>query len=405
VNLPRDAALPGLGLLLDPEAMAPQLAGSLGRPAQLDGLRIARIAYKPGTRALVHYEVTVDGRAEDAVAGAVAGRDLSARARHPRLLALAQRVNGRSPAAFPLSYLPAADALVTWLPFDLRLPALAEPPRRLAELLQQEGVTSVAPTGNEPTVVQQSYKPSTRIVLHFGRHVLKAYGKDDAYRRGVLGMRIAARMPLRTPGLEGCLPDLRLTAQPAVDGVAPTPVAAAATAGELARRLQSAPVSLPDARRPDSLLTLAADKATLAARLVPELGPRLGRLLTRLGDSAPAVSALVPAHGDLDADQLVVTPAGEHVVLDFDDVCLAAPALDLAAYLADVVRGDGDDLAAIDAVEGPLLDGYGGRPPALGWYLAAVVLARAPHPFQRADPAWPERVKGTVRTAEEVLAP
>ena len=77
-------------------------------------------------------------------------------------------------------------------------------------------------------------------MLRFGRHVLKAYGKDDAYRRGVLGMRIAARMPLRTPGLEGCLPDLRLTAQPAVDGVAPTPVAAAATAGELARRLQSA---------------------------------------------------------------------------------------------------------------------------------------------------------------------
>ena len=103
----------------------------------------------------------------------------------------------------------------------------------------------------------------------------------------------------------------------------------------------------------------------------------------------------MPAHGDLDADQLVVTPAGELVVLDFDDVCMAAPALDLAAYLADVVRGDGGDLAAIDAVERPLLDGYGGRPPALGWYLAAVVLARAPHPFQRADPAWPERVKGT----------
>ena len=82
----------------------------------------------------------MDGRAEDAVAAAVAGRDLSARARHPGLApALAQRVNGRSPAALLSLSTPAADALVTWLPFDPRLPALAEPPRRLAERLQRGG--------------------------------------------------------------------------------------------------------------------------------------------------------------------------------------------------------------------------------------------------------------------------
>jgi Ser/Thr protein kinase RdoA (MazF antagonist) len=112
----------------------------------------------------------------------------------------------------------------------------------------------------------------------------------------------------------------------------------------------------------------------------------------------------VPAHGDFDADQLLQAKDGELVVLDLDDVCLAAPALDLATYLADVVRGRGGDVSAIEAVCGPLLAGYGVRPPALEWYLAAVVLIRAPHPFHRFAPAWPQRVEGMVETAERVLA-
>ena len=85
-------------------------------------------------------------------------------------------------------------------------------------------------------------------------------------------------------------------------------------------------------------------------------------------------------------------------------MCLAAPAFDLATYLADVVRGRGGDLDAIEAVRKPLLAGYGSRPPALEWYLTAVVLIRSPHPFNRLAPGVAERVEGMVRTAEEVLA-
>jgi thiamine kinase-like enzyme len=113
---------------------------------------------------------------------------------------------------------------------------------------------------------------------------------------------------------------------------------------------------------------------------------------------------LVPAHGDFDAGQLVESGRGEYVVVDFDDACVAAPAFDLASYLADVVRGRDDDLAEIEAVRAPLLSGYGERPAALDWYLAALVLSRAPWHFQRLTRTWPERVAGMVRTAEEVLA-
>jgi Phosphotransferase enzyme family len=369
VRVPDDPSLPRLGRLLDPGAMRPVLELSLGRRARLGPPRIARVAYKPGVRAAVHYEVAVDGRAENAVAFARAGRE----------------------------------PLLTWLPVDPGLPALAEEPRPLAARLARAGVAVPAHTV-EPTIVPASYQPGARVVLRLGRHVLKAYGSERAYERGVAGLRLAAALPIRTPRLEACFGDLRLTVQSAVDGAAPAPAAAAATAGGLVRRLQAAPVAPTRCATPELLLALVAEKAALGASILPELGPRLARLVERLRRTVPLPSGLVLAHGDFDAEQLLDGAGGEPYVIDFDDVCVADPALDLATYLADVVVGGEDDLRTLGAVRGPLLAGYGPCPPALDWHLAAVVLARATHPFQRAAPDWSERVERIVRTAEELSA-
>ena len=81
--------------------------------------------------------------------------------------------------------------------------------------------------------------------------------------------------------------------------------------------------------------------------------------------------------------------------------CLAAPALDLATYAADVVRGRDGDLVAVDAVLDCLLTGYGERPEALGWHLSAAILGRVAHPFHRQVPAWPDRVDAMLRAAED----
>lgn len=403
MRIPHDPALPRLGLLLDPAALGPLLARSLGRSAEVGPARIARIAYKPGFRAVVHYEVSVDGRAENAVAFARAGRDLAARARSAPLLALGGLVNGRSPAATPVVYAADADALLTWLPLDPGLPALAEPPRRLAERLGRAGVAAPAP-GVEATIVPESYKPGARVVLRLGRHVLKAYGDERAYERGLAGLRLAVSLPLRTPRVATGLRDLRLTVQSGMDGSAPTPLDAATAAGELVRRLQSARAAPPRVVTSELLLALAEEKSALAAHLLPGLGPRVTRLLARLRRALPRVTAPVPAHGDFDADQLLVSGDGEPVVIDFDDVCLAAPALDLATYLADVVRGREEDRRRLAAVREALLRGFGDCPPALDWHLAVVVTARAAHAFQRGEPDWGERAEGMVRTAEEALA-
>jgi Ser/Thr protein kinase RdoA (MazF antagonist) len=89
-------------------------------------------------------------------------------------------------------------------------------------------------------------------------------------------------------------------------------------------------------------------------------------------------------------------------VIDFDGLCRAAPALDLATYAADVARGRASDVDAVHAVLEPLLEGYGSRPDALDWHLGAAILGRAAHPFQRQLPGWPERVERMVAAAEEV---
>jgi hypothetical protein len=381
VSLPRDSELPYAGALLEPETMAPLLEGSLGRPGRLEQVCVARVGYKPRLRIRVHYEAVVDGLVENAVATSYPVRDLAAVAGRPALLELAQRVNGRSPAATPIVHEPAVDALLTWLPLDPRLPALAEPL-------------------GETAIVPESYSPGSRITLLRGRQILKAYGKQRSYERAVAGLHMAAASPLLSPDLEACFPETRLTVQTAVDGVTPLPEAAAERAGALVRRLQTADVTPPRVFGPDALLALAEDKAGLTASIVPGLEPRLAKLLEHLRKTLPPSSDLVPAHGDFDADQLVETENGDHVVLDFDDACLAPPALDLATYLADVVLREGE----IEAVRRPLLAGYGGEPSVLAWHLAAVVLTRAPHPFQRLVPAWPERVQQIVRAAEEVLA-
>jgi hypothetical protein len=404
MRVPRDPALPRLGLLLDSAAMAPVLERSLGRSARLGSTRIARIAYKPGVRVVVHYEVAVDGRAENAVAVAQPGRDLAGRARRPDLRRLARSVDGRSPARNSVAYDADADALVTWLPLDPGLPALAEPPGRLAERLARAGIP-VPGAAAEPTIVPESYQPGARIVLGLGGHVLKAYGDERSYERGVTGLRLAGSLPLRAPRFEAGFRDLRLTVQAAAEGSAPTPEEAATAAGVLVGRLQSARVALPRVAVPEALLALAAEKAALAGRTAPELAPRLTRLLGRLRQAMPRASGLVPAHGDFDADQLLSVDGSEPVVLDFDDVCLAAPALDLATYLADVVRGRDEDRERLATVREPLLAGYGACPPGLDWHVAVVVVARALHAFQRAEPDWAERADGMVRTAEEALGP
>ena len=335
--------------LLDADAMRLSLAHALGE--DVGDVTVGRVVYKPGEVVAVHYR----GERRDAVAtrDLVGHRD---RVRHLR--------------------------------DDPKLPALAEPPEELARRL---GID----VPGEPELI--GYKPRTRAVLRANGHVLKAYGSPRRFEAALAGLRAAAESPLPAADLAAADPQLRVIAQRAVAGRRPdTAVEVARCAGALVAVLQTASI---EGLRPTEPLRAAARKAELVATVAPELAPRVEALLRRLEEEAPGESPLVVAHGDFHVDQLLIGEE-ELAVVDFDDICLAAPALDLASYAADVVRGRDGDGEAVADVLGPLLEGYGSRPEALGWYLRAAILARCAHPFHRQVDGWRHRVEAMVATAE-----
>ena len=405
--VPRDAALPQLPQLLDPAAMTPVLQRSLGREAPPVDVRLRYLRYKPGASLLVQYDVRVDGDWREAVAMIAARANLARRAAKPENLALAEKVNGRSPAATPLAYEPELDAMIQWLPLDLWLPGLAEPGAQLARLLAAGGARLPADVGR---IQLLGYKPRRRAVLRLGGHVLKIYAGEREFSRAVLGLEAASGLQsVRTPLLEGALPALRLTAQPLLLGhPPPQALDAAEEAGELLAAIHVSRFgALPGQQLPEVTpgmrLEASAASARLVAVLIPRLAPRLETLLGSLAANAPASDAIVLSHGDFHARQLLDTGV-DFALLDFDEICEAHPSFDLATYAAHVVWGDEGDLETAALALEELAEGYGQRPSALPWYLATSILGRAPFPFRYLDESWPERVEGMVEAAEGALA-
>jgi Ser/Thr protein kinase RdoA (MazF antagonist) len=177
----------------------------------------------------------------------------------------------------------------------------------------------------------------------------------------------------------------------------------AGEAGAAVAALQHAALDGLHAAPPERQLASALHQAQLIGAVAPELRPLTEPLARRLERSLPTASRLRPAHGDFHADQLLVG-RDRLAVVDFDALCRAPAALDLATYAADVVRGRPEDKDTLQDVLEPLLAGYGTRPEALEWHLATAILTRAAHPFHRQAPGWRERMEAMVSIAEATLA-
>jgi len=445
--VPADPALPRLASLLDPDAMTPYLHRSLGPDAPVPDVRVRYLRYKPGTNVVVHYDVGFEGHWHDACAMITSRRYLERRAAKPHNVALARLVDGRSPAPMPLHYEPELDALLHWFPLDLELPALAQPPGRLLDELRAAGAALRDADGDAATL---AYKPRRRAVLRIGENVLKIYAKGEEFEHAALGLRLAGSLPgVRTAPMLGELPERLVTVQPLLEARRPSlPGEVAAEAGELLRIVHSSAATgtesvwrhrfppsgelaarriaarLPSIRGkvgaprfaaaregsrttltetpPRHQLAAAASSADLVAAIRPDLRDRLQSLLAELDETIPPANGLVPTHGDFNARQLLVTRDGLAVV-DFDAMCLAPPALDLATYAAYVVLGGDDDLDRAHDVLEDLVEAYGDHPLGLSWYFATCILRRSPRPFRYLDEHWPERVEAMVRSVETVL--
>jgi hypothetical protein len=399
-EIPHDDAIPQLPLLLDTDAITPVLQRSLGPDSSISDTEIRYLHYRPHRSALVQYDVTIDAAPYGVVALAEPEADLGARAARPQSLELVRKVDGRTPAASPLAYEREHDILVQWTPLDLELPAMAEPPERLLELLETAGMETRA-AGELPRLVHS--KPGRRGVLRFGDHYLKMYDDEDRFERATVGMRLAASLPIRSARLEASLPELRLTVQSFVTGEPPVGSAEVAPeAGAFLAILHAADFDGVRLTPPAHRLKSVAKTAKLLATIAPHLETRLRNLTARLESTMPD-GPLVLSHGDFFARQMLGLD-GDFAVIDFDASGWAPAALDLATYVTSVVRGV-EDLPAGMATLDVLTDAYGSRPPGIPWYLAAVLIRRASIPFRVLRPDWPSQVEERLAAAEAALGP
>lgn len=395
---PSDPTLPGLSRLLDTDLVAERLAAWLTPGVSIDAVEPRQIDYAPGTHCQLAWRVWIAGQPRIAVG------TMSADGSREREAGRYVVSPGNQPTG-PLRRLCGVDAelqaAVHWFPYDPRMPALVRP---INEVLERLGRSSAEGIGE---VTDLAYRPGERAVRRIGDTVVKWYSRPQAYAGAVDGFAWAEQtVGSATARLLGVDAEQRMTLQPFVIGEGidrDGAVAAGWDAGAMLRRLHdSEPKEYPRHRSPDVDVQQVRIDARLLSAIRPDLAARIGRLTRRLTESMP-MGDTVPSHGDFNISQMVRIADGSLVVLDFDEVCAAAPAYDVASYIANVAGGrDGDAERAARVMDG-ILAGYGQRPDALGWYLAAVSLRRARSPFRLQKSKWPARVESGVALAEEVF--
>jgi hypothetical protein len=398
---PDDSALPSLSRLLDPVAMAP-LLGSLLVEDQVPDVRVRSVRYKPGNNVVVQYDVGTGSGWHTAVAFARAGARLHRKRKQADNRKRALLAVGRTPARKALGYLGEVDALVQWLPLDVRLQILADRPERLAERLNNKGIPTEP---DEPELLR--YWPRRRAVVKYGPHILKVYRDRLDFEDARRALRLAGGLQdVEVPAYEGSFTARQTTVQEWVPGhsLSLWP-GSSESAGEVLATLHD---DLNDDARLDlpklttrKLLAKATVRADFVAHLLPDLQFEVDALLADLQLTAPKLSP-VTSHGNFHAGQLLAGPSGP-VILDVDRLCQAAAAYDVASYTSHAVFGRPGDREVLHATLESLVKGYGAGPAGLEWHLAACLLRRAAVPFRFQDEHWPEASTALVHLAREVV--
>ena len=394
---PDDPALPSLSRLLDPAAMAP-LLGSLLVEDQVPDVRVRSVRYKPRNNVVVQYDVGIGSGWHTAVAFARAGARLHRKRRQADNRKRAQLAVDRTPARKALGYLGEVDALVQWLPLDIRLQILADRPERIAERLNNKGIPTCP---EKPELLR--YWPRRRAVVKYGPHVLKVYRDQLDFEDARRALRLAGQLKsVQVPAYEGSFTARQTTVQEWVPGHTPSlwPGSSESAGEVLAALHDDADLDLPT-MTPRKLLSKATGRADFVAHLLPDLQFEVDALLADLRLTSPQLPK-VTSHGNFHAGQLHAGASGL-VILDVDRMCRAAAAYDIASYASHVVFGRPGDRQVLEATLDSLVKGYGASPAGLEWHLATCLLRRAAVPFRFQDEHWPEASTALVHLAQEVV--
>lgn len=409
-----DRSLPGLALLLDPDALMEELRAHLPH-ADLGRATAHYLRYKPFTNCLVAYRLSTPAGEHEVYAKA---HPLSAskkiekartRASVPEALGIGRMALDNFAvvvAAFPND--DKLRILRTWHDADRRR-------RLLHRVVRGSRITHA---GSQVL----RYKPERRIVARIedidGRlMVLRGSLPADFAQSAAGAASFESRGPLKIARCLGVsprdsavalewLPGRELAGVIADDDVRSSTMATVGSAlAELhAQRVEGLPTNTLDEE--SRQLAAVADSV---AFLCPEIADRVQTLRSRiLANLSP--SQLRPIHGDFHARQVVLS-GGAAGFIDFDEAAIGDPAIDIATFLAHLER---DALAGrlsrgrLEMCVDGLMEGYrtvsstlplGGLPARI----AGGLLLLAPHPFRDREPRWKENTASIVSRALEIL--
>ena len=414
----RDPQLPGLAMLLDPDAFAETLR-RLYPDAGVASTEPRYVRYKPGTSCLVGYQVV-------AAAGPL---DVYANAYNRSMGAKIQKAGQRGGVPSPLGtgIMVLSDVAVVIYPFpndhNLRaLQRLGDPVRRaalMARLLPEHRDLWHAP------LETLHYKPERRYVgrLHTPEDcgaVLKFYTKEEfgiaSGNAKHFGSQSSVRMGRRLQGSHRH----RVIAIEWLDGL---PLHDALTQSrnspETCRTVGAALASLhaqkPKLRRRYSLEAYAQaleDSAAAVANIAPELASQAGRLSERLGRVVLEGTWRARAiHGDFSADQVLLRN-GEVAVLDFDQAGYGDPCIDSGMFVARLLHAALAGRLSFDRAEScaaAFLDAYRREGEADGIrctsvFTAAALLRLAVEPFRHRHEDWLQQTEVLLAHAQKIAS-
>lgn len=409
----RDAAIPGLATVLDPDAFV----AALRRATRVAGLGVAQISYvrwKPQAYCRATYRLDVAGVEVDLDVRACRAEDLSS------WLEDGDRGLVSSPLGPGRIVLEQCAVLVTVFPNDLKLPEL----KHLTDSMERErALRELLP--DRPDLWQGElrclrYRPERRYVGELrgadgARAIVKAY-TPRAYERGKRNATAFRSIgALRLAGLLGCSDSRRLLAfewlpggelfdLEATPGVEREMVSAAGAA--LAALHDEAPDGLECWTREDES-TAVASLAAEVGGICPELGARADELARRLGAQFGTAPDLhLPMHGDFTAGQVLVAPP-QVAIVDLDWACSGDPADDLGNIFSQaegLAVGGQRSWDWVEALKDALLTGYAEAatrpiPERIGLYTARGLFRRARNPFRTRAPDWPRRTEALLARA------
>lgn len=415
----RDPKIPGLALLLDPDAFINAIRPFIVEKS-LATLAITYIRYKPATNCMAAYRLNIGGKILSIYAKAY-GADADVKFKKA-----SEKKNVPGPLGEGTISLKDIGIIVSVFPNDSKLKTLRRlgETEKLTDLLH--GLFPDQPDFWDGTLHTLSYKPERRYVARLevkgkSQAVLKFY-TPQAFQTAHTNVSIfKSKKYLNIPKYMGSLDSRWVLVFNWLKGHLLSEIITADNndlaikmvrhTGNALAELHSQRVTGLTCRSRDSemsVLFAVSDKLEFLCPSLAEQSKNIARDLAGWISAQPIIKK--PIHGDFYAKQVLVDN-GQINVVDFDEVVFGDPRADIGLFIAhmeiDVVR----KLLPSNRIEpltDALLNGYENGtwkaiPPDINAYTAVGLFQLAHQPFRRFYPDWGTKTKAILNTVEKYI--